>query len=194
MFTVTDLKQYGYCARIVYYHQCLPAIRPTTYKMKAGTAAGEMEETRELRRSLSPYGLGRGQRHLDVYLTSRRWGLRGRADLVIETDDNTTRSPEVIPVDFKLSAGRLGKNLRLQLMAYGALLQESWELPACRGFVYYIPQRRAVEVPFTPQLWAQFEQALTAMRAIVERERMPPPTRSRARCQVCEFRLFCNDV
>jgi len=83
-------------------------------------------------------------------------------------------------VDFKLSAGRLGKNQRLQLVAYGALLQESWELPACRGFVYYIAQRRAVEVPFTPQLWAEFEQDLTAMHTTVELERMPPPTRSRA--------------
>jgi CRISPR-associated exonuclease Cas4 len=194
MFTVTDLKQYAYCARIVYYHQCLPAVRPVTYKMEAGVEAGADEETRELRRSLRPYGLGRGERHADVYLASEARGLRGRADLVIDTDDNPSGARELIPVDFKLSPGRLGDHFRLQLMAYGALLEETWGAPSRRGFVYFIPQRRAVEVPFTAELRGRLEAALARMRDIAERERMPPPTRSRGRCEACEFRRFCNDV
>jgi len=194
MFTVTDLKQYTYCPRIVYYHHCLPAIRPVTYKMEAGAEAGADEELRELRRSLRPYGLERGERHLDVYLDSPGWGLRGRADLVIDSDDNPLGERELIPVDFKLSPGRMGANLRLQLIAYGVMLEETWGLPARRGFVYFIPQRRAVEVPFTPELRAQLEVSLRVMRDIVEGERMPPPTRQRARCEACEFRRFCNDV
>jgi CRISPR-associated exonuclease Cas4 len=194
MFTVTDLKQYTYCPRIVYYHHCLPAIRPVTYKMEAGVEAGAAEEMRELRRSLRPYGLRRGERHLDVELTSAGWGLRGRADLVIDTDDNPSGTRELIPVDFKLSPGRLGANIRLQLLAYGVVLEETWGVPSRRGFIYFIPRRRAVEVPFTSELRTRFETSLAAMRDIVERERMPPPTRSRARCEVCEFRRFCNDV
>jgi len=194
MFTVTDLKQYTYCPRIVYYHHCLPAVRPVTYKMEAGAEAGATEEMRELRRSLRPYGLRRGERHLDVFLTSERWGLRGRADLVIDTDDNPSGLRELIPVDFKLSPGRMGANLRLQLLAYGVILEETWGVPSRRGFVYFIPRRRAVEVPFTPELRARFEASLAVMRDIVEQERMPPPTRSRARCEACEFRRFCNDV
>ena len=194
MFTVTDLKQYAYCQRIVYYHHCLPAIRPVTYKMEAGIEEGASEETRELRRSLRPYGLQRGERHLDVWLDSEQWGLRGRVDLVIDTDDNASRAREIIPVDFKLSPGRLGTNLRLQLLAYGVMLEEDWGAPVRRGFIYFIPHRRAVEVPFTPELRAQLEASLAVMRDIVARERMPPPTRARARCEACEFRRFCNDV
>ena len=125
MFTVTDLKQYTYCPRIVYYHHCLPAVRPVTYKMEAGVEAGSAEETRELRRSLRPYGLGHGERHLDVWLRSESWGLRGRADLVIDTDDNASGRRELIPVDFKFSPGRLGANIRLQLLAYGVLVEEA---------------------------------------------------------------------
>ncbi len=194
MFIVTDLKQYAYCPRIVYYHHCLPNICPVTYKMEAGIEAGETEEMRELRRSLRPYGLRRGERHLDVSVTSERWGLNGRVDLVIDTDDNPPGVRELIPVDFKLSPGRMGDNIRLQLVAYGVLLEEAWGAPARRGFVYFIPTRRAVEVSFTAELRAKFESALAEMRDIVERERMPFPTRLRARCQACEFRRFCNDV
>ena len=162
--------------------------------MEAGVEAGETEEMRELRRSLRPYGLRWGERRLDVPVSSERWGLRGRVDLVIDTDDNSAGLRELIPVDFKLSPGRLGANIRLQLLAYGVLLEEVWGAPARRGFVYFIPQRRAAEVSFTVELRAQFEAALRVMRDIVEGERMPPPPRARARCEACEFRRFCNDV
>jgi CRISPR-associated exonuclease Cas4 len=127
-------------------------------------------------------------------VSSEHWGLRGRVDLVIDTDDNPAGLRELIPVDFKLSPGRLGANIRLQLLAYGVLLEEMWGAPVRRGFVYFIPQRRATEVSFTAELRAQLEAALRVMRDIVEGERMPPPPRARARCEVCEFRRFCNDV
>ena len=194
MFTVTDLKQYGYCPRIVYYHHCLPDVRPVTYKMEAGVEAGKSEEVREERRSLRSYGLRRGERHTDVYLSSERWGLRGRTDLLIDTDDNSSGEREMIPVDFKLSPGRMGLNLRLQLIGYGVMIEEKWGLPCRRGFVYFIPKRKAVEVPFTPDLRSRLEKALTDMRDIALNELMPQPTRQRARCAICEFRRFCNDI
>ena len=49
-FTVTDLKQYFYCPRVVYYTYCLPLLRPTTYKMEAGAVAHE--EVGDLERRL----------------------------------------------------------------------------------------------------------------------------------------------
>lgn len=194
MFIVTDLKQYGYCPRIVYYHHCLPDVRPTTYKMEAGESAGRSEEEREARRSLRPYGLRRGERRTDVYLCSEQWGLRGRADLVVDTDDNPAAEREMIPVDFKLSPGRMGLNLRLQLVGYGVMIEEQWEVPCRRGFVYFIHKRNAVEVPFTRDLRNRLDKALSGMREIAERELMPSPTRHRSRCECCEFRRFCNDT
>lgn len=194
MFEVTDLKQFAYCPRIVYYRYCWPAVRPVTEKMELGLQAGETEEVREARRSLRPYGLRRGVRHLDVYLASERWNLRGRVDLAIQTDDNASAAPEAIPVDFKLSPGRMGDNLRLQLAGYGVLLEETWGMACRRGFVYFIPRRRAVAVPFGEEMRVRLESTLAVIQAMVDHERMPAPVRERGRCQVCEFRLFCNDV
>ncbi|NIO72733.1 MAG: hypothetical protein GTN71_27865, partial [Anaerolineae bacterium] len=51
-FQVTDLKQYTYCPRVVFFAYCLPLIRPMTYKMEAGIAAHEKAEEQEQRRSL----------------------------------------------------------------------------------------------------------------------------------------------
>ena len=88
----------------------------------------------------------------------------------------------------------MGTHFKLQLVAYGLLLEEAYGLPVKRGFLYAIPTRRATEVVFSPALRAQLSRALQEMTEVVARGFMPAPVRQRAKCQVCEFRRFCNDV
>ncbi|MGC9400735.1 MAG: CRISPR-associated protein Cas4 [Anaerolineae bacterium] len=188
MLNVSDLRQYTYCPRIVYYHYCLPNIRPVTYKMEAGKAAQETEEDREQRRSLRVYGLTDGEREFNVWLESPKLGLRGRVDMIIRLED------EIIPVEYKNSPGRGGKHVDIQLGAYGLLLEEKIGLPARRGFIYFIPERRAQAIPLTAALTANVRHSLQAIREMIQTERMPAPPARRAQCAICEFRRFCNDV
>lgn len=190
-FTVTDLKQWVYCPRILYYHHCLPDIRPVTHKMEMGIEASRMEEGREDRRSLRVYGLRSGHREFNVPLSSSRLGLRGEVDMVITTSDADPE--EVIPVDYKL-ARRAGPHFRLQLAAYASLLEEMRKCTVRRGFLYYIPLRRAETVAIDKRLRQRLSETLDDMRATLEREQMPPPTPHIRKCVACEFRRFCNDV
>lgn len=192
IFTVTDLKQYGYCPRIIAYTYCLPLLRPTTYKMEAGIAAHERAGRRERRRTLRAYGLTSGERHFDVRLQSDILGLRGRLDMVIEV--KTDGSPELIPVEYKQTRRRVGRHVRRQLTAYGMMLEEAWQGRVRRGFVYSLLTRKADEMRITSRLRQEVEEAVTAMRRIVEQETMPDAPRSRRGCVNCEFRRFCNDV
>lgn len=189
-FRVIDLKQWVYCPRILYFHHCLPRIRPTTYKMKAGTEAGQNEEGREMRRSLRAYGLRAGRRAFNLPLNSERYGLRGKADMVIFREEEPE---EIIPVDYKLSK-KAGKHFKLQLLAYGLMLEDEYGVPATRGFLYFIPERKAQEVRFTPRLRKNFLDILDNMLGMLHSEKMPEPSKNRRKCVSCEFRRFCNDV
>lgn len=190
-FKVTDLKQWVYCPRILYYHTCLPDIRPTTYKMQAGIEAGQAEEGREERRSLRAYGLSAGEREFNVRLSSERLGLRGEVDMVITV--TTPAGKEIIPVDYKLSR-IAGPHFKLQLAAYALLLEEARGGEVRRGFLYSIPLRRAEAVPIDQTLRKKLLDTLAAMREVLETEKMPPPTPNIRKCVACEFRRFCNDV
>ena len=210
MFTVTDLKQHEYCARIVYYTYCLPLIRPTTFKMDAGVQAHDLAPDLERRRSLKAYRLSdgtplNGEREFDVWLESDELGLRGRVDMVItrpgaplscaaSAGEGPGVGAEIIPVEYKDSPGRGGPGWTLQLAAYGVMLEATRHLPVQRGFVYYLPQRRAREFALTAELEAHVAATVQAMQEMIEFERMPPPTTQRAKCSACEFRRFCNDV
>lgn len=190
-FRVTDLKQWYYCPRILYYAVCLPKIRPTTYKMEAGVEAGAAEEAKEARRSLQAYGLREGRREFHVRVESQRLGLRGEVDMVIWVGEH--EPVEAIPVDYKLSRVE-GAHFKMQLAAYGLLLEEQFGIRVSRGFLYMIPEKRSKEVRFTPGLKNKTLETLEAMHAMLWGERLPEATPQRAKCVACEFRRFCNDV
>jgi CRISPR-associated exonuclease Cas4 len=191
---VSDLKQYFFCPRVVYYHTCLPDVRPTTFKMQMGREEGLAERRREERRSLRAYGLHVGECTFDLTLSSPRLGLHGRLDMAIRTGDNALRALEAIPVDYKLTPGRTVAHFILQVVAYGMLLEETWQIPVHRGFLYLIPSRRAREIELTRPLRDQVSAAVEAMTRIAVRELMPEPPRRKEKCRICEFRRFCNDV
>jgi len=188
---VTDLKQYEYCPRVVYYEYCLPGIRPITYKMEAGLAAQDRAEALEERRSLRAYGLSEGERHFNVTVTSAQLGYTGQIDMVIEVKGDERR---LLPVDFKLSRREPGNHFKLQLAAYALLLEENWGTPVDQAAIYLIPLRRAELFPLTTRLRNAAHRHLQTIRQLVEHQTMPAPTGQRSRCVNCEFRRFCNDV
>jgi|GEM_PF-205348 CRISPR-associated exonuclease Cas4 len=188
---VTDLKQWAYCKRILYYLCCLPDVRPTTYLMEVGQQEGKMEEQREIRRALKRYGLDKGRREMNLRLSSAKLGLRGVVDMVIWLEDQ--QPLQAVPVDFKFSR-TAGAHVQMQLMAYGLMLEETAHCQSQRGYIYQIPLRKAIEVPFTASLRNKTKQELAEMHRIIRGEQMPMSAARYAQCMVCEFRRFCNDV
>lgn len=191
---VTDLKQWRYCPRVVWYRYCLPAVRPVTDLMAHGIAHHRDEEGREERRSLRPYGLTMGERQFDVALHSSQLGLRGRLDLAIAAPSREASGAEAVVVEYKDSEQRPGPHFKLQLAAYALLLEEAWGLPVRAGWVYQIPLRRAERVAVTPALRRQVTVAVETIQAAIGGEALPEPPASRRPCVSCEFRRFCNDV
>ncbi|MFI5275091.1 MAG: CRISPR-associated protein Cas4 [Ktedonobacterales bacterium] len=194
LLDVTDLKQYSYCRRIPFYRYCLPRIRPITYSMREGIRSHEEESAREERRSLRTYGLTAGERVFDLLLRSESLGLVARLDLAIRCGDPSTGQSEAVVVDYKLTSEPARDHFRLQLAAYAMMIEEAWQIPVRRGFLYHIPLRRAEEIAITAALRRRVLQSVQDIHALVRDERMPAPPANRARCVTCEFRRFCNDA
>jgi CRISPR-associated exonuclease Cas4 len=109
LLSVTDLKQWSYCPRIVYYHQVMPGVGQPTYKMKEALRAQDMIENLEMRRTLKEYGLDDAERNFGVWLTDLALGISGKIDLLLKG------KTEASVVDFKLTSGEPGENHYMQL-------------------------------------------------------------------------------
>lgn len=194
LFDVTDVKQYACCPRLVYYRVCLPDIRPLTYTMQAGTQSHQQEDVRVGRRSLQAYGIEQGERLFHYPLVSEQLGLKGQIDMVIVSPSLDARDKIIIPVEYKNSKQKVGLHFKLQLAAYALLLEEAFQVPVQRAFVYSIPQRKAEALSITALLRKKLGATLQQMRQMTVSEQMPERTSEYRRCPICEFRRFCNDV
>lgn len=188
LIPVTDLKQWAYCARIVYYNRVMPGTGKATYKMREAIAAQELIEGLEMRRSLLEYGLESAERRFGVWLSDERLGLSGKLDLVLRATE------EVAVVDFKLTSGQPGENHRMQLAGYCMLAEAVYGAPGRRAFMYRIPDNRVFAIEITRELRDSVEAAIDAIKQVGETQLCPEPTTVRGRCVECEFANYCADI
>jgi CRISPR-associated exonuclease Cas4 len=186
--TVSDIKQFLYCARIPFHRYVTRVTAVPTAKMAFGKEAHARTDRLERRRTLAEFELLEGEREFHVPLRSERLGLTGVLDMLL-------RAPrELIPVEFKDSVDPPGLNHKYQLVAYGLLVEEQFGRIVRRGFIHLIPAKEVIEYPITPNMRRHVMRTLAAVRAAVVSDRLPPPPANLGKCVDCEYRRYCNDI
>ncbi len=185
---MTDLKQWAYCRRIVYYQYVMPGAGRPTFKMEEGKQAQEMVERLEMRRTLREYGLEGARRSFGVWLSDEGLGLTGKLDLLLEGDGFGS------VVEFKLTSGDPGENHRLQLAGYAMLAGAVRGIRVERAFFYRIPDGKIFPVTVTDDMRQKVREAVRTMREMTENEWLPSPTPVRKRCEECEYQNYCGDI
>ncbi len=189
--TVSDLRQYEYCARIPYFTHVLglKRTRPITYKMQEGLLEHEHVTELEERRSLRSYGLSAGERLFNVRLVSPTLNLTGVLDMLILTET------EAIPVEFKNNLfDQVGQNHLMQLAAYSLIIEEKWHRPVERAFVHFIPTKHSRQVKMDDTIKRRLLDRLQQVNQMINTENLPDATSVRGRCGDCELRNFCPDI
>ncbi|HHY35800.1 MAG TPA: CRISPR-associated protein Cas4 [Firmicutes bacterium] len=185
---VSDIRQYVYCPRIVYFNYVIPVPRVTTVKMEEGLRSHTEFSELESRRTLAKYGLEEGTREFRVQLQSHRLGIAGRLDLLITTASN------VYPVEFKDTHGNPGLHHKYQLVAYALMAEEARGKPAKAGFIYVIPGKKIFKITIDESARMFTQKIISAMVNIIRTGTMPQRTRWGGRCRGCEFRNYCRDA
>jgi CRISPR-associated exonuclease Cas4 len=184
----SDLRQFLYCPRVVYFSHVVPVARVETFKMSAGREAEREHARLERRRNLARYGLDQGDRRYDVHVTCAALGVSGIVDEVVSSPAGP------VPVEVKFTEGGVALGHKVQLAVYGMALEEESGRDISRGFVHLVPGRRTVAVMFDSNLRAAARDVVRRIREMVEQQDFPPPADRPAKCDGCELRCFCNDV
>ncbi|AKT38515.1 CRISPR-associated protein Cas4 [Chondromyces crocatus] len=192
---VSELRQYSFCPRVVWYRQVLGQPGRETGKMAQGRDAEAALQKLEVRRRLHRYGLEEASRRFDVPLQSEVHGLHGICDLVLELPGASPEAPRrAYPVEVKTTRGGVGRHHVVQLAAYALMLEASGVSPVERGYVLLLPADRVVEVPLGERERALVLRTAEAIRTMISCQRFPRATRYESFCPDCEFVNFCGDV
>lgn len=185
---VSDIKQFVYCPRVVFYNYVMPIGKVATFKMEYGKIAEDKINLLENRRKLKKYGLLIGKREFHKPIYSPKYGLAGKIDLLIKTND------AYYPVDFKYTASQPYENHLYQLLGYAIILEDVYNCAVQRGFIYLIPKEDAIAFDLTNDLKAKIKNTLEEIRIMILSQQIPPPIKSKAKCCDCEYRNFCSDI
>lgn len=189
--TVTDIRQFVYCPRVIYYTYVMPVDKKISYKMNYGKEQHLEIDKLEKRRKLKGYGFKEGRRIFHLPVQSTRLGLKGVIDMVIEVERG--RLKEYYPVEFKNTLHQLQKNHKYQLVAYAMLLEDKFNKPVRKGFIYTIPSKNAEELIISENMRIYVKRIIGAVHNIIKYERFPEK-RSARRCHDCEYKNYCGDV
>lgn len=185
---VSDLRQWTYCPRVVWWTHVCPVGKVESFKMRQGRAKEERLQQLQKRRTLRAFAMADGTVECNVDLFSERVGLSGRLDMIIR------RGPCRFPVEIKFTQGPARLNHRLQLAGYALLLEELFGVQISHGFVVRLPDETVDMIEIDVPLRELTRKTMQALRDMIRREEMPPANRVVARCTDCEYLRFCGDV
>jgi len=192
--SVTDVKHYIYCPRIIYFDHVLHAAPIFGSQQEEGKEQHEDYVRKELRRKdavyYSPEFIG-AEKMLFTMLSSSSLELRGNVDCIIRTVKD-----EYIPVDYKNMASNGGKawmDHKYQLVAYALLIEESFSTIVKRGFINYIPEATILELEITPSMKAHVKRVLGHIKRIIREGQLPPIRVAENKCTGgCGYASICQ--
>ena len=121
-----------------------------------------------------------------LQLVSKCLGLIGQADAV-----EFRQGAPPFPVEYKRGRPKKDNADALQLCAQALCLEEMLGVAIPAGAIFYGATRRRQDVPFTPQLRAEVEAAVAAIRDLLATGWIPPPTPT-DRCRGCSLAKHCQ--
>jgi len=191
LITVSDVKQYLYCPRIIYFDHVLHVPKPQDQKLTTGKELHDSITAKEKRRKGALFydpELDSAEKMFRVALESGKLGLRGVLDYLVRTDR------EFIPVDYKFGSSHNGTiflNHKYQLSAYALLVEDCFKTIVRRGFVHYSKDRINVSVDLGDELRRRTLKMIREISMIIEEEKEPAGTKNPGRCTDCEYSRYC---
>jgi len=191
--SVTDVKHYIYCPRIVYFERVLHAKPVFGSQQEEGRERHEEYVRKELRRKDAIYyssDFTGAKKTLFTGLNSPKLGLTGQVDCIIRTVKG-----ECIPVDYKNMSSNNGKvwmDHKYQLVAYALLVEEKYGTVVKRGFINYIPEKLILQIEITPTMKTHVKRVIGHIKRIIKEETLPPIRVAKHKCSGgCGYKYVC---
>lgn len=121
-----------------------------------------------------------------LQLVSKRLGLVGQADAV----EFRPNAPP-FPVEYKHGRPQKDTSNTIQLCAQAICIEEMMGVDIPAGAIFYGATRRRQDVRFTPALRVEVEAAVAAIRDLLAKAQIPPPTPT-DRCRGCSLATHCK--
>lgn len=192
LITVTDIKHFLYCPKIVFFEYVLHAKPMLGSQQKESSELHEEYVKKEVRRKGAIYyspEFKDAEKRFFVNLCSPVLNLKGTIDLLIKT------GREYIPIEYKNTLSNKGRpwtDHKYQLVAYALLIDENYKTKVKRGYINYIPEEKIIKIDITPTMKTYIKRIISRIIKIISEEKMPKINVAKNKCTGgCGFKYIC---
>jgi len=185
--TPSDVIQYLYCPRFIYFEYVLsiPQYEEKSYKAMRGRQLHDYKKG--INKDYLRKKIGVTEKYQEQYLTNDL--LRGKVDEVLTLEDGT-----MAPLDYKFAKykGRIFNTYKTQLFCYAWLIEDNFSVTVDRGYLVYTRSKnKLLEVSVTEESKNKVKQAASDIIDIINKNRFPRATKYKKRCRGCTYRNIC---
>lgn len=137
--------------------------------------------------SYSPDGLKQVR---SLLLSSTKYGLSGRADLIEFDEENG----KVFSVEYKVGKPKSDNRDAVQLCAQAFCLEEMLNFSVPKGAIYYGRSHRRLEIEFNDKLRKETEEIIRQVHELFRLDEPPPPVEDEEKCSNCSLKDYCLPV
>lgn len=176
---LSALQHWSYCPRQCGLIHLEQAFDENVHTMRGNAAHERVDEP-----GYETFEGVRAERALPVW--SDRLGLIGKCDVV-----EFHPGGSIYPVEYKHGKKREKAHDDIQLAAQAMCLEEMNGKVITHGAIYHHGSRRRREVVITQELRDQVKETVSAIRAMLDFGKLPPPAND-ARCRECSLKEICQ--
>lgn len=188
MFTVSDLKDYIFCPRLIYFKKIHKFKEPL--KNNALVQEGALLHKNRLKYKQYSYKILKGfnENKKEVKLFSQKLNLCGVVDEIF------FYSKEIIPVEYKFSkyTGTVYDCNILQLTLYAYLIKTIYKVSVKKGYLFYIKDKVVpIEIIFQDEDFLKCDLCLKELELFINSQEFPEVLENKEKCNSCYFRKIC---
>jgi CRISPR-associated exonuclease Cas4 len=189
MITPSEVMEYLYCPRFVYFMHCMniPQHEDHRFKVLKGREVHKRREKEN--RDYLRKKIGAVKKEIGVYLASPTLRVRGIVDEVLTLAEGT-----MAPLDYKYTEPSevVYRTHRVQVILYGLMIEEAYGVPVKHGYVAYIRGgSQLYEVEIDSAARQEVKTVVNDIFRIIETGYHPKRTSYRVRCTDCCYKNIC---
>ncbi len=186
--TPSDMIEFQYCKRFIYYMKCLgiQQYEEKRYKVQKGREIHQKKENENkdyLRKKL-----GVLEKKINVDLFSEEYKIKGKVDEVLTLEDGTMAA-----LDYKFAEFDevIYSTYKTQMLMYSLMIKEMYEKNVKKGYLIYCRSKNSVkEIDIKEKDIKNLKKSINEYYKIVQGY-YPNATKNKARCIDCCYRNIC---
>lgn len=187
--TPSEVIEYLYCPRFIYFMNCLAIPQHEEQRYKVLTGREIHEKKSKINKEYLRKKLHCSKREISVYLASDRYHLKGIVDEVLFLEDGT-----LAPFDYKFAEykKRLYRTHKIQSILYAILIKENYQHEVRRGYVCYTRSKNLVkEIPYRENDFRVALETIDEILKIIQSGYYPEGIKYLSKCIDCCYKNIC---